>query len=139
MSTLKKLIQISNLDISDSKQKLFTELAILEDSKVSEIKKLSPEAIDLLISKYYYLYSGEEIQPDYKFKLNNVEYKLPVTLKGKPYALFEDIELILASDNFGTTNWEKLRYLLYIVLYKGDITSIKWDKFILFDTRENFV
>ena len=115
---LSKLVEIQNLKIEDSFDKLVTELAILENKSVKEIKNYSVEMINKLVQKHSYLY--EQPKPISEFVIDGVKYQLPITLYGLPYGVWEDIEFINSNDSFGRTFFEKLPYILYILTYGRD-------------------
>jgi hypothetical protein len=118
MRNIQKLIDISQLDIEDKKERLIIELAILENKDFNKIKEMSLEAIERLITKHQYLYSNPI--PKNTFSLNGVNYALPITLYGLPYGVWEDIETVNNNDSFGTTFWEKFPFILYILTYGKD-------------------
>lgn len=113
---LKKLIEITNLQIEDNKERVFIELAILENKPVKEIKNLTIEQFDRLLNKYEFLYNNcKEVKDE--FVIDGVTYKLPTTLFNAPYGIWEDIEAINSNSVFGDTFWEKLPYTLYVLTY----------------------
>lgn len=118
MRNIQKLIDISQLDIEDKKERLIIELAILENKDFNKIKEMSLESLERLITKHKYLYSNPI--PKNTFSLNGVNYALPITLYGLPYGVWEDIETVNNNDSFGTTFWEKFPFILYILTYGKD-------------------
>ena len=120
--TLKHLIQISKLEIEDETSKRLTELAILEDESITYIKGLTLDKVYQLFDKYDYLY-GSPPPPIALFELNNVTYLLPIDLGKLEYGQWEDIQVVLKNKQFGSTDWEKLRYLLYIMTSKDYVKN----------------
>lgn len=115
---LQNLIDIYNLKIEDKVERMIVELAILENKKPKEIKALSTERIEQLIEKHKYLY--ENPTPISQFIIEGKVYKLPLTLFGLPYGMWEDMEVINSNNQFGEIFWEKLPYILYILTYGND-------------------
>ena len=77
MRNIQKLIDISQLDIEDKKERLIIELAILENKDFNKIKEMSLESLERLITKHKYLYSNPI--PKNTFSLNGVNYALPIS------------------------------------------------------------
>lgn len=121
MTTIDKLIEISQLDIEDTKERLIIELSILEEKDFNKIKELPIESIERLIKKHEYLY--KQPMPKNTFTIEGKLYSLPITLYGLPYGIWEDIETINNNDSFGRTFWEKFPYLLYILTYGKNYVS----------------
>ena len=134
MTTIDKLIEISQLDIEDKKERLIIELAILEGKDFNKIKELSTEGIERLISKHKYLY--EQPVPKNTFMIDGHLYSLPITLYGLPYGVWEDIETVNNNDSFGKNFWEKFPYLLYILTYGKNYVSDDASSKIMEDSKK---
>ena len=120
--TLKELIIISNLGIEDQMESRLTELAILEGITNTAIKALTLDRVYELIDKHCYLY-GTPPLPISAFKLGDKAYFLPTDLGKLEYGQWEDIQVVLKNKQFGKTDWEKFRYLLYIMTSKDYVKN----------------
>jgi len=120
--TLRDLIKIAQLSIEDKTEAKIAELAILSNKTIEEFKKLSLDKIEALIKHFDYLY-GDTPPAIGIFVLNEKTYTLPIDLGKLEYGQWEDIQVVLKNNQFGKTDWEKLRYLLYIMTSKDYVEN----------------